>query len=80
MLFDEPIKLLHGITEPSSHGRPFDFDSSELGVGLPEVGATSQKLDWTLPVSEKNGFKPGEVVTYFCRIHPFMRGAFEVTK
>jgi hypothetical protein len=64
----------------SSNGRPFDFDSSELGVGLPEVGATSQRLDWTLPVDEKNGFKPGEVVTYFCRIHPFMRGAFEVTK
>jgi hypothetical protein len=64
----------------SNQGRPFDFDSSELGVGLPSVGATSQRLDWTLPVSEKNGFKPGEVVTYFCRIHPFMRGAFEVTK
>jgi len=64
----------------SNQGRPFDFDSSELGVGLPEVGATSQRLDWSLPVNEKNGFKPGEVVTYFCRIHPFMRGAFEVTK
>jgi hypothetical protein len=64
----------------SNQGRPFDFDSSELGIGLPEVGATSQRLDWSLPVNEKNGFKPGEVVTYFCRIHPFMRGAFEVSK
>jgi hypothetical protein len=64
----------------SNQGRPFDFDSSELGIGLPEVGATSQRLDWSLPVTDKNGFKPGEVVTYFCRIHPFMRGAFEVTK
>ena len=25
-------------------------------------------------------FKPGEIVTYFCRIHPFMRGAFQVVK
>ena len=23
--------------------------------------------------------KPGEIVTYYCRIHPGMRGAFEVT-
>jgi hypothetical protein len=61
-------------------GRPIDFDSSELGIGAPAVGATSQKLDWSLPVDQKNGFKPGEVVTYYCRIHPFMRGAFEVTK
>jgi hypothetical protein len=64
----------------TNQGRQIDFDSSELGIGLPEVGATSQKLDWTLPVDQKNGFRPGEVVTYFCRIHPFMRGAFEVTK
>jgi hypothetical protein len=61
-------------------GRQIDFDSSELGIGPPEIGATSQKLDWALPVDEKNGFAAGEVVTYFCRIHPFMRGAFEVTK
>jgi hypothetical protein len=64
----------------TSKGRPVDFDSSELGIGIPYVGATSQKLDWSLPVDQKNGFKPGEVVTYFCRIHPFMRGAFEVTQ
>ncbi|MFL5842411.1 MAG: hypothetical protein ACJ77Z_18340, partial [Thermoleophilaceae bacterium] len=64
----------------TSQGRPLDFDSSELGIGAPYVGATSQRLDWALPVDQKNGFRPGEVVTYFCRIHPFMRGAFEVTK
>jgi hypothetical protein len=33
-----------------------------------------------LPVTSKSGFKPGEIVTYYCRVHPFMRGAFEVTK
>jgi hypothetical protein len=64
----------------TNQGRQIDFDSSELGIGAPAVGATSQKLDWSLPVDQQNGFRPGEVVTYFCRIHPFMRGAFEVTQ
>ena len=63
----------------TSGGRKLDFDSSELGIGAPYVGATSQKLNWDLPVTAQGGFKPGETVTYFCRIHPFMRGAFEVT-
>jgi hypothetical protein len=57
-----------------------DFDSTELGIGAPYVGATSQKLNWSLPVTAKDGFKPGEVVTYYCRIHPFMRGAFQVVQ
>jgi plastocyanin len=33
-----------------------------------------------LPVTAQDGYKPGDLVTYFCRIHPGMRGAFEVTK
>jgi hypothetical protein len=64
----------------TSTGRQLDFDSSELGVGVPYVGATSQTLTWTLPVNQQNGFRPGEVVTYYCRIHPFMRGAFQVVQ
>src|SRR5205814_2201338 len=52
----------------TSQGRGLDFDSSELGIGAPYVGATSQKLDWSLPVDQKHGFKPGELVTYYCRI------------
>ena len=32
------------------------------------------------PVTQEEGYKPGEIVTYFCRIHPFMRGAFEVDR
>jgi hypothetical protein len=67
--------LANGAT---SAGRPLDLDSSELGVGAPYVGATSQKLDWSVPVTAQKGFQPGEIVTYYCRIHPFMRGAFEV--
>lgn len=60
--------------------RPLDLDSSELGIGPPEIGPASQRLDWTTPVTPDAGYQPGEIVTYFCRVHPFMRGAFEVTQ
>jgi hypothetical protein len=64
----------------TSGRRPLDFDSSELGYGAPGIGPAKQTLNWQLPVTREKGFQPGETVTYFCRIHPFMRGAFEVTK
>jgi plastocyanin len=64
----------------TSGKRPLDFDSSELGYGAPGIGPAKQTLNWELPVTRQRGYKPGETVTYFCRIHPFMRGAFEVTK
>jgi hypothetical protein len=64
----------------TSAGRALDFDSSEIGFGTPAIGPAKQALSWGLPVTEQEGFQPGEVVTYFCRIHPSMRGAFEVTR
>jgi plastocyanin len=64
----------------TSKGRPVDFDSGELGIGAPAIGPAKQTLEWGLPVTKEEGYKPGEIVTYFCRIHPSMRGAFEVTK
>jgi plastocyanin len=64
----------------TSTGRPVDFDSSELGIGAPAIGPAKQTLRWGLPITEEEGFRPGDVVTYFCRIHPSMRGAFEVTQ
>ena len=64
----------------TSANRKVDFDSSELGIGLPAIGPTKQELDWELPVTREKGYRPGEVVTYFCRVHPFMRGAFKVVK
>ncbi len=46
------------------------FDSGELGTG----GApTADRNDWTIPTDLPEG-----TYTYFCRIHPFMRGAFRV--
>jgi hypothetical protein len=64
----------------TSTGRPVDLDSAELGYGAPYIGATAQTISWQVPVTASTGFKPGEKVTYFCRVHPFMRGAFEVSK
>jgi hypothetical protein len=64
----------------TSKGRIIDIDSAELGIGPPAIGAPKQKLDWELPVTQEAGYKPGETITYFCRVHPFMRGAFEVTE
>ena len=66
-------------TNAHSTGHPIDFDSSEMGVGVPAIGPAKQALDYQLPVTQERGFQPGDVVTYFCRIHPGMRGAFEVT-
>jgi hypothetical protein len=64
----------------TSLGRDIDIDSGTLGIGVPVIGPTKQTLDFDVPVTKKAGFKPGETVTYFCRIHPFMRGAFKVSK
>ncbi len=64
----------------TSSGRALDLDSSEVGFGLPAIGPAKQRLDWSTPITKEAGYKPGETVTYFCRIHPFMRGAFQVAK
>ena len=46
------------------------FDSGQLGnAGAPTTGSTT----WSTPAD----LRPG-TYTYFCRVHPFMRGAFRV--
>ena len=60
----------------TSQNRQVDFDSSELGIGTPAIGPAKQELDYELEVTREAGYQSGEVVTYFCRIHPVMRGAF----
>ena len=57
-----------GIAYPLADGK-VQFESNTLGTRSPASGTTS----WTTP----NNLKPG-TYTYFCRIHPFMRGAFRV--
>jgi hypothetical protein len=64
----------------TSLGRPVELDSSELGFGVPEISGVKNEIDWTVPVTTDEGYQPNEVVTYFCRIHPSMRGAFKVVE
>lgn len=59
-------------------GDVMDFDSSELGVGLSiparTMGLTGVALEWSItPPPGSEG-----VYTFYCRIHPSMRGAFKV--
>jgi plastocyanin len=51
------------------------FDSGPLGWMFEDAYVSTQQLPkWTLAT---NGMKPG-YYTFFCRIHPFMRGSFYV--
>ncbi|MGH2784159.1 MAG: cupredoxin domain-containing protein [Actinomycetota bacterium] len=47
---------------------PMDFDSTQLGIGA----GPSQRVSWTFTPTETGTF------TFFCRVHPSMRGVFRV--
>jgi hypothetical protein len=66
----DPCNLNTGISYPLANG-PGGVDSGELGLGTP----AKNELSWSTP----KGLKPG-TYTYFCRIHPFMRGMFTIIK
>jgi plastocyanin len=64
-----PCNKSTGIAYPLANG-PVIFDSGQLGTaGVPTAGRTT----WTTPADLPSG-----TYTYFCRIHPKMRGAFRV--
>ena len=65
-----PCELNPGISYPLANGTG-GYDSGQLGFGTPAVN----RLSWSTP---KN-LKPG-TYTFFCRIHPFMRGMFIILK
>jgi plastocyanin len=46
------------------------FESGTLGSAVPPA---TGRLEWRTPPNLDAG-----TYTYFCRIHPFMRGAFRV--
>jgi hypothetical protein len=60
--------LNYGIAYPLAGGAG-NFDSGELGVGLPGVG----RLTWSTPTN-----LPAGTYAFFCRIHPWMRGVFRI--
>lgn len=56
------------------------LDSLELGYGYPaNMQPTAQTYLWRLKPADA-GLSSGETYTYFCRVHPFMRGAFKVVE
>ena len=65
-----PCNRSTGIAYPIADG-PVQFESGTLGSEVPATG----RLEYKTPP----GLDPG-TYTYFCRIHPFMRGAFRVKK
>jgi plastocyanin len=57
----------------------WDFtDSGQLGYGPPGVTAAKNTDRWTYHVPA--GAPAGTTISYFCRIHPAMRGALEVVR
>jgi plastocyanin len=69
-----PCNLGTGIGYPLARG-PIKFDSGQLGYGTGlSTGVTTQTNTYTTPPLTK----PGKTYTYFCRIHPFMRGSVRV--
>jgi plastocyanin len=64
-----PCNRSTGIAYPIADG-PVQFESSTLGSAVPPA---TGKLEWQTPPNLDAG-----TYTYFCRIHPFMRGAFRV--
>jgi plastocyanin len=68
-----------GISYPLADALP-PLDSLELGYGVPaNVQPAAGTATYTIE-PRKSGLAPGRTYTYFCRIHPFMRGAFKVVE
>ena len=61
-----------GVSYPLANG-DVEFDSGQLGYGDPYYSSAAQRTDWSTPTE----LDPG-TYTYFCRVHPYMRGAFRV--
>ena len=69
-----PCNRTTGIAYPLANG-PVEFDSGQLGFGPPGFTAAANRDRWRTPKRLAAG-----TYTYFCRVHPFMRGAFEVKR
>ncbi|MFL5869530.1 MAG: hypothetical protein ACJ75R_00480 [Solirubrobacterales bacterium] len=69
-----PCNLGSGIGYPLARG-PIKFDSGQLGYGnaLSTEVTTGSDVYTTPPLTKR-----GKTYTYFCRIHPFMRGSIRV--
>jgi plastocyanin len=61
-----------GIAYPIADGSR-QFDSGQLGTNPPFGAPATGRITWKTP----SNLPPG-TYTYFCRVHPFMRGSFRV--
>ncbi len=69
-----------GIGYPLANG-PIKFDSGQLGYGRgTSAGVTTGDNTYTTPplTTSPTANKRGTTYTYFCRIHPYMRGSIRV--
>jgi hypothetical protein len=67
-----PCNRTTGIAYPTANAS-IEFDSKELGYGPAGFTPASNVHVWKTPRN-----LPPATYTYFCRIHPFMRGSFRV--
>jgi plastocyanin len=67
-----PCNRTTGVAYPLADG-PVRFDSGNLGFGPDGMTAAAQRATWRTPKDLRAG-----TYTFFCRVHPFMRGAFRV--
>ena len=67
-----PCNGATGVAHPLANG-PVRFDSGNLGFGPEGLTPAAQRISWKTPRKMRAG-----TYTYFCRVHPFMRGAFRV--
>ncbi|HVL32767.1 MAG TPA: hypothetical protein VM600_04215 [Actinomycetota bacterium] len=62
-------------------GGHVQFDSANLGI-VPDplgIGPSKGTIAWSM-VPAEFGLNAGDIATYFCRVHPSMRGAFKVVE
>ena len=75
-----PCNRGSGIGYPLANG-PIKFDSGQLGYGTgTSAGVTTQSDTFTTPPLKAGKKNEAKTYTYFCRIHPFMRGSVRVKK
>lgn len=75
-----PCNKDSGIGYPLANG-PIKFDSGQLGYGQgTSAGVTTGDSTYTTPplTTSPTAGKNGTTYTYFCRIHPYMRGSIRV--
>jgi plastocyanin len=75
---EAPCNRSTGIAYPIADG-PKSFDSGQLGFNRPPYSLGNAPAVGTDTWKTPKNLKPG-TYTYFCRVHPFMRGAFRVVK